>query len=56
MLPMVFLLKFLGEKASSPALLHLYAVKITEKTEWSRDGLQCVSKVISSMRYKRQIP
>lgn len=26
---------------SSPALLHLYAVIITEVREWSRDGLQC---------------
>lgn len=32
--------KFLGEKAS-PAWLNLYAVIITEGTEWSRDGLQC---------------
>lgn len=40
MLPMLSLLKFLGEKASSPALLHLYAVIITEMTEWSRYGLQ----------------
>jgi len=40
MLSMVSLLKFLGDKASSPALLHLYSVIITEMTEWSRDGLQ----------------
>jgi len=56
MLPLLFL-KFLGEKASSPALLHLYAVIITEKkTEWRRDGLQNVSKVISSVRHRRQVP
>lgn len=32
--------KFLGEKASSPALLHLYAMIITEVTERCRVGLQ----------------
>lgn len=38
MLPLVSLLKFLGEKPSSPALLYLYAVTISEMTEWSGDG------------------